>query len=334
MQDHPERRRGSVFTLSRRAVLGAFGMGAASLGLGSLGLAQTTPAIASGARKRLLRLAHITDVHVQPELGAADGLAAGLQHLQEQKDKPELIINTGDSIFDSFKQDDARTKTQWNLWNAVLKSENALPIEHCIGNHDIWGWNKERSGLTGDEPLYGKKRAVEMLGIGMPYRSFDRNGWHFIVLDSVMPAPDGYRAELDDAQFEWLANDLKATDAKTPVLVMSHIPIFSIASFFGAKTGPEGTLVHDGAMHTDYRRIKDLFKQHANVKLAVSGHLHLVDRADYLGVSYLCHGAVSGGWWKGPRMNECDAGYAMIDLFDDGSFESEYITYGWTPRVS
>jgi len=54
-------------------------------------------------------------------------------------------------------------------------------------------------------------------------------------------------------------------------------------------------------MHVDAAKIKDLFAKHKNVKLCLSGHLHLVDRVDYNGVTYLCDGAVCGGWWKGPR---------------------------------
>jgi Icc protein len=84
-------------------------------------------------------------------------------------------------------------------------------------------------------------------------------------------------------------------------------------------------------MHIDARKIKQLFAKHPNVKLCMSGHLHLVDRVDFGGVTYFCNGAVSGNWWKGKRQ-DCDAGYAVLDLFDDGSFERQYIEYGWKAR--
>ncbi|MGQ9650788.1 MAG: hypothetical protein ACUVXJ_11815 [Phycisphaerae bacterium] len=66
------------------------------------------------------------------------------------------------------------------------------------------------------------------------------------------------------------------------------------------------------------------------MKVCLSGHVHLIDRVDYLGVSYLCNGAVCGGWWEGPYQ-ECDAGYALVDLYDDGSFEKRYVQFGWKP---
>jgi 3',5'-cyclic-AMP phosphodiesterase len=57
-----------------------------------------------------------------------------------------------------------------------------------------------------------------------------------------------------------------------------------------------------------------------------------VDRVDYNGVSYLCNGAVCGSWWKG-RHHDCDEGYAVLDLYDDGSFDCEYMKYGWKAEV-
>lgn len=56
--------------------------------------------------------------------------------------------------------------------------------------------------------------------------------------------------------------------------------------------------------------------------------MHRLDRVDYAGVSYLCNGAVSGNWWKGAHY-ECNEGYTLIDLFDDGGWEQTYVTYGW-----
>ncbi|MEX2092204.1 MAG: hypothetical protein WD971_05980, partial [Pirellulales bacterium] len=75
-----------------------------------------------------------------------------------------------------------------------------------------------------------------------------------------------------------------------------------------------------------------LFAKHPNVKLCISGHLHLLDRVDYNGVTYLCNGAVSGNWWGG-RHKDCDEGYAVVDLYDDGTFEHEYVKYGWKAAI-
>ena len=84
-------------------------------------------------------------------------------------------------------------------------------------------------------------------------------------------------------------------------------------------------------MHIDARKLKDLFFQYANVKLCISGHIHLLDRVDYNNITYLCNGAVCGKWWRG-NYQENPPGYALIDLYDDGSFAHQYIAYGWTKK--
>jgi 3',5'-cyclic AMP phosphodiesterase CpdA len=319
--------------LTRRQWLKWFGGTAAAATLAAHGfggrLLAATPA--PGPRKRLLRVAHITDVHVQPELRAGEGFAACLRHIQSQPDAPSLILNTGDCVMDASKRDRARTEVQWNLWKSVLKQDNGLPIAHAIGNHDVWGWNKQASGTTGDEPRWGKQYALDELGLARSYHSFDRGGWHFVALDSIHPREDRFEPRLEEEQFAWLEADLAKVGPKTPVLVMSHVPIFSVTTFAGgAGHTDDGRLICSrNGMHLDYRRIKDLFKRHPNVKATLAGHTHYVDAVDHAGVRHFCNGAACGGWWKSTRDNECPPGYALLDLYDDGTVEREYVTYGW-----
>ena len=78
-------------------------------------------------RKSTLRLAHITDIHVQPERDAAKWLTTCLHHIQSQKTPPKIILNGGDSIMDSLGTDEARTRIQWEVFQKVLKQECSLP---------------------------------------------------------------------------------------------------------------------------------------------------------------------------------------------------------------
>jgi 3',5'-cyclic-AMP phosphodiesterase len=214
-------------------------------------------------------------------------------------------------------------------------------MESVLGNHDIFGWNKKKSGAKGDDAKYGKAWALETLGLSKPYHSFDKNGWHFVALDSVQPTgadgseegKDIYLGKIDDEQFEWLVADLQNVGGKLPVCVLSHIPIFSAAAFLSREEKNADWNVPAALMLTDGRKLQNLFVKHPNVKLCVSGHLHLVDYVEYSGVSYLCNGAVCGGWWKGKHRG-FDAGYALLDLYDDGSFEREFVNYGWKPRTA
>ncbi|NUM74777.1 metallophosphoesterase [candidate division KSB1 bacterium] len=289
-------------------------------------LATVSCAPAAPQRRRVLRLAHLTDIHVQPELNAAAGMARALQHAQNLQDKPEIIFNGGDAIMDALGADKARTQTQWQLWQSVLQNECSLPIVHCIGNHDVWGWKAKNPAIS-SEQLYGKQWAMQEFGLSSRYYGFDRAGWHFIVLDSTHFLPGGYIAKLDDEQFEWLQDDLNRTPGTTPICVLSHIPIMCFCAFFDGENEASGDWKIPGAwMHIDARRIKDVFKQHSNIKLCLSGHIHLQDEVEYLGVKYLCNGAVSGNWWEG-AYQEFPPAYVVVDLFDDGSSASEYIPY-------
>lgn len=317
--------------ISRREMLKAAGAAAALAGLGlpvaavAAGTGQRPP-----GRKRSLRVAHLTDTHIQPERKAAEGVAACLRHVQTEH-KPDLILTGGDLIMDGFAADEARTKLQWELWRKTLKDDCSVPVRHCLGNHDIWGWHKEKSRTTGGEALWGKKWALDQLGLAKPYYSFEQGGWRFIVLDSVAPDPldpDGYIGALSDEQFDWLASEL-AADPRTPTLLITHIPILTATVVLDdPEKGTNTREVSSGVLMADSARTRDLFAEHPNVKVCLSGHMHRIDRVDFRGVSYLCNGAVSGNWWKG-RHHECDEGYGVIDLFDDGTFENRYVTFGW-----
>jgi Icc protein len=318
-------------TLTRRETLGLLGASAMAVAAGGVLTSPARAEVAVPIRKRTLRVAHLTDLHVQPERRATEGMTACLHHVQKLADPVELILTGGDSIMDSFGADDARTKIQWDVWTNVLKSENSLPVRSAIGNHDIWGWDKASSKATGEEANYGKHRATEMLGIENRYYTFAQNGWQFIVLDSIRhhpTLPNEYTCHLDDKQFDWLSTTLRDLPVQMSVLIMSHVPILSVSAIMWSRNEGGDFKIGNYLLHSDAVKLKDLFAKHPNVKLCISGHLHTEDRTDYNGVSYLCDGAVCGNWWKG-RHKDCDEGYAVLDLYDDGSFDHEYIKYGW-----
>lgn len=312
--------------LDRRAFARTVGVGmGAWLGAGAVvALGEPQPAPQREAR-RVLRLAHLTDVHVQPELGAGEGFAACLQHVQANEDPPQLILFGGDNVMnvDAAANTGERADVQLKVWRSVLEKHCQLPYRTCIGNHDILGLKQDT----------GKAWAVEKYELEGRYYSFDQAGWHVVVLDSTEPQEGGgYKGRLDEEQFAWLKQDLEKTSAETPILVLSHIPIITVTSFFDGNNEKTGNWVIPGSwMHIDARRIKDLFAKHPNVKLCLSGHEHLVDQVTYNTVTYCCNGAVSGAWWRG-NYHECAPGYGLVDLYEDGSFHNQYVVYGWEPR--
>ncbi|GAA3951499.1 metallophosphoesterase [Pedobacter ginsengiterrae] len=273
-------------------------------------------------QKPVLRIAHLTDVHLKDELGAPAKFAKCLHHLQEQNPKVDLVLNGGDVVFDMNKENISTINKQWQLLNNTMKNECSLPVRYCLGNHDIW-WNENSKADT----FYGKKYSMDKLNLAKPYYSFVQNGWKFIVLDSVHLDIDHtwYIGKLGDEQFNWLESELKTTNPEMPVLVMSHIPILTALLMIEDDIVNKWTML-GGDMHTDTSKIISLFYKHPNVKLCLSGHLHMKDKVVYNGVTYLCNGAVSGAWWNGNR-RETAPGYGLIDLFADGSFEEKYVNY-------
>ena len=320
---------------SRRQLVTA---GAATAGLALLGRDQTVVAAANVKeqpnRPRPLRVAHLTDMHVQPELRAGEGYAAALRSLKTLDPVPDLILTGGDHIMDAFEKDAKRAKTQWDLYEQVLAANTKLPVYPVMGNHDVWGWGQPGQ-IQPDAAGYGKAMAIDRLGMNgnRSYYSFDRGGWHFVCLDNIVRRGTGYYGGLDDPQAEWLIADLKANAAAggggKPVCVASHIPLLAACVFFDGDDRVRADFWHvpDAWMHRDVKPLLDLLRR-GNVKLCLSGHIHLVDRVDYLGMTFLCNGAVSGGWWKGPNQ-EFAEGYGVLDLWPDGTFRHDYVTYGW-----
>jgi 3',5'-cyclic AMP phosphodiesterase CpdA len=310
----------------------------------------TVPSLSNAAapatnapRRRVLRIAHLTDIHLQPELDAGRGLTTCFSHVQSLPERlgteaPDMIITGGDTIMDAMDADMARTSLQWELWRKLKADHCGCELHSVLGNHDVWGWGRTKAKTAGDEPRYGKQWACDVFGRDRPYTSFDRAGWHIVLLDSVFPFQETYIGRLDDAQWDWLERDLAAVPATTPVIVFSHIPILSATSLTTASPAPvaEGTeprppaLEVSGKMlHIDGSRFQKLFAAHPSVKACASGHVHLVEHLQYGGVDYFCNGAVSSGWWKG-RHRGTDFGYSLLDLHDDGTVEGRYVAYGWT----
>lgn len=275
---------------------------------------------AEESKKKPIRFAHLSDIHLKPGLIPEAGMAKAFQHAQQLKTKVDFIINGGDAIMDALDADKQKTKEQFDLFNSLLKKENSLPIYHCIGNHDVWGWFIKQDRPEQDR-LYGKQWVVENFNMPRRFYSFTKGKWHFIVLDSTQLNPaGGYIGKLDPEQLDWLQQELKQVPADQFICFVSHIPILSIcAGLFFDKTEPNGDLkIQRNLMHSDFLVLKKLFVQYPNIKICISGHIHLQDEVGYLGIKYYCNGAVSGNWWKG-AFQEFAPAYAVIELFDDGS---------------
>lgn len=304
--------------MNRRSLLQNLGLTLGSFALPTMGKASNS------SSEKPFRIAHITDVHMMPLIGAAKGFARCLDHIQSLAHKPDLIINSGDAIMDAHRGGRAVAERQWKLWNEVVEKELSIPIVQSLGNHDIWVKNESPASI-----LDGKKFALDKINEADFYFSKDLGDWHLISLDSISPNNEGrwYTGRIDEAQMHWLKKELEAIPAFKPVMVISHIPILSACIFFDGNRFENNQWNVPGRwMHEDANELKNLFAKHPNVKLALSGHIHLVDKVEYNGVTYCCNGAVSGAWWGG-NYQQTKPGYAIIDLYADGRFSNHYTPY-------
>ena len=296
---------------------------AAAAGLAAASITHDSLA-AAPARK--FKLAFLTDVHVKPTEKAEEGMRRAFRHVNSLKGI-DFIINGGDSIMDALNAPKEKVAAQWELWSKVLAEENRMPIRHCIGNHDAWGWQMKDEAVRKD-PLFDKAWALQVHGLSKPYYSFEHKNWKFIVLDSAQENNGGYIARIDEAQFSWLEAELASTPATTHICIASHIPVVSFCSaMFSDKNLENGDWrISRALLHVDSRRLVALFRQYPNLRCCLSGHIHLQDKVEYAGVSYFCNGAVSGNWWNG-AFKGFDPAYAVFEFQKDGTVSREMINY-------
>ena len=281
-----------------------------------------------GFKKQPIRVAHLTDIHVKPGKEIEAGVAKAMHHAQILVPEVDFIINGGDAIMDALAAGKEDTQQQWDLFTSILKKEISLPVYHCIGNHDVWGWFNKENKPEADR-LYGKVWVVETLQMPKRYYSFSRDKWHFIVLDSTQLNPaGGYIGKIDEEQLSWLQVELASIPKNKFICIISHIPILSIcAGLFFDKTESNGDLkIQRNLMHTDFLTLKKIFANYPNIKVCISGHIHLQDELTYLGIKYYCNGAVSGNWWNG-NFQEFAPAYALLEFYEDGTSKRTMINY-------
>jgi Icc protein len=277
-----------------------------------------------------LRLVFFTDTHNQPELSANEGTTLALARIKSLR--PDLCIQGGDHAMDLAAVPRDRSLMLLDLYQKTEQSLDGIPIHHVIGNHDVFGRDPISQVATTD-PLYGKK-AFEQRFNTKTYRSFDRQGYHFILLDSIQITPTRqFDASIDPAQLAWLAHDLASTPPGTPIVIAVHVPIVSAAPQYGppddkaakASLAAAITGVHGFLLGNAYD-VLSLFHGH-NIIAVLQGHTHIKEVVDWHGVPFITSGAVCGNWWHGSRWGTPE-GFTVLELAN-GKANWHYETYGW-----
>lgn len=243
--------------------------------------------------KSPLRIGLVTDLH------HADKPPAGTRHYREtlrklaeaaetfQASPPAFVVELGDLI------DAADTVETEQRYLATINREFSKLSPHryyVLGNHCV-------DTLTKEEFLGGVEQQKS-------YDSFDRGGWHFVILDSCFRSdgePYGRKnfvwtdANVPAAELEWLRTDLQATTL--PTIVFAHQRL-DVSNNHGVKNGPQ---------------VRQIFEASGKVRTVFQGHSHQNDYNEIAGIHYTTLVAMIEG--AGVENN----GYSLLDLGDDGT---------------
>lgn len=274
--------------------------------------------VVSEKEKDKFSFVFITDIHVMPEQNATEGFSQAIDSIN--KTAPDFVLTGGDNIMDALGQTYGRSDSLYNLYEKTIQ-QFKMPVYHTMGNHEVFGLY-EKSGISPDHDLYGKKMFEERLA--KRFYSFDHKNWHFIVLDGIGFTEDRrYYGYVDSLQLQWLKSDLEKVGTEKPVAVSIHIPLLSV----GQQIMVEPTAgFNAGSVVTNAHEVIEILEQY-NVKMVLQGHLHFLEDIYYNGIHYITGGAVSSQWWRGPRFG-MEEGFLKVDISGE-DFNWEYVDFGW-----
>lgn len=239
-------------------------LGAAGLGtlLATSSRAAALAACAPPTQQGTVRFGVISDLHYDLMHDAEARAEQFITHMN--KEKPNFILQLGD--FCVPKPENQKLLDIWKKFNG--------PSYHTLGNHDTDG------GFT-------KAQTLTFWGMQAPYYSFDREGFHFVVLDGNEKNQSknivGYPRTIEKAQLEWLRKDLEKT--KLPTIISCH-------------QGLDNT---EGGL-SNGMQVRFLFEQinkeagFKKVILVLSGHHHLNYHNEINGIHYVQINSSSYYW--------------------------------------
>jgi len=224
---------------------------------------------------------HASDTHLAPAVVARTerfrALAGSLD--------PAFILITGDLVKDALRVGEAEATGYYELF----RREAALfqsPVWTVPGNHENFGVERDKSGVSATHPLYGRKMYRHYRG--PDYYSFNFGGVHFIALNTVDIDDQWYYGHVDDLQIAWLRRDLAAVPPAMPVVTFGHIPFFSSVEVINGYTDqpPAPTLITVNGQ-TAFRHtvsnagdVLAVLRPHRHV-LALGGHVHAGEHIVY-----------------------------------------------------
>jgi Icc-related predicted phosphoesterase len=239
--------------------------------------------------------------------GDADSISSASKVIVDSSAVQSLDVN-------DFNLDFRRANSLYGAFKGIVDS-SATQIYPAIGNHDRF-FDIKNGYREGDE-LFKKF-------FRNSYYTFEQKGVRFFVLNSVQLGGGGGGYYVGKQQMEWLQSSLKSVPQEAPVVVITHVPVYSI--YYPVV---EGKYVFVDVI-ANYRELLKAFDNH-NLKLVLQGHQHLYEEIYSRGVQYITGGAVCAGWWSGAFWGT-EEGFLIVDVDENNSFSWNYVDYGWTVK--
>jgi predicted phosphodiesterase len=259
-----------------------------------------------------MRIVFFTDLHLGDNFGWREGWQSAMREIRALA--PDILICGGDVGTD-------KNISSAESWLESLRDEIKKPVYFCAGNHEI------------DTGFYNDRRQP-----GSLYRSWDAGGAHFIILDCIHATPTAAKlphkwyGAIEDAQFDWLCQDLAQVSHQTPLILITHIPLKS--TFPLRHDTPQNKKYPFNTIRdADAERVLQALQPYQNA-VCLSGHLHENERFQNGNVQLLNTAAIAGSWWRqGHESYNCDGapqGFRVLDVSAVGDFVTFY--HALTPQ--
>ena len=230
-----ENNRGNGADINRRRVLQCMSWaGAGVLWTVSGGIPRTVGLIgeasAADAPKGALHFVQISDSHMGFKQAAnpdpAATLGEAIAKINAMPVQPAFLVHTGDISHLS-------KEAEWDAADQIIKGANKQ-VYYIPGEHDVADVDNGKAYLA----RYGKGTQ------GRGWYSFDAAGVHFIALINVFEFKPGFKsaglALLGDEQLEWIEKDVAHRSASTPIVVLAHLPLWTVYEDWGWGTSDAG----------------------------------------------------------------------------------------------
>jgi 3',5'-cyclic AMP phosphodiesterase CpdA len=229
----------------------------------ALGATGSGPTAAAGSGD--LTFVQISDTHIGFKRDANPDVVGSLRRaiadIHALPQQPAFVVHTGDVSHLSKPEEFGSARE--------LLAEIKVDRVHTVpGEHD-----------TIDDGVAGYLKFFDHDGKGRAWYSFDQGGVHFVGLTNTLNFKAGTMASLGDEQLAWLKADLSNRSRSTPVVVLAHIPMWTIWEPWGWGTSdsaqamallrPFGSVtVLNGHIHQVLQKVEGNVSLHTAMSLA------------------------------------------------------------------